>query len=242
MNLHTRAPLIVPDHRPLVNPFLHPPSLHPSCVLALLPQWDDKWVDYSGRGNHGIVHGATPTAKGRHGFAYSFDGVDDYVDCGNDASLNITDTITIEARVNNKLTVGTGFIGSKALKHSDWAYRLYVNPFSVTFDIWTPGRTFITAPVTTDVWTHIVGAYDGVQMKLHVNGLLESSAGKTGSIHVNTLPVLVGVSNDVNAATFFNYFNGLIPLIRIYNAAWSPNPADPNYLPEIDPGPPPYNW
>jgi len=37
------------------------------------------------------------TAEGKHGSAMVFDGVDDYVDCGNDSSLNLTDNFTIEA-------------------------------------------------------------------------------------------------------------------------------------------------
>ena len=52
--------------------------------------------DESGYGNDGIIHGATWTT-GISGKALSFDGIDDYIDCGNDASLDIADEITIEA-------------------------------------------------------------------------------------------------------------------------------------------------
>jgi len=57
-----------------------------------------KVIDTSGYGNDGVVHGATlvPGLE-QLGNALSFDGVDDYVDCGNDASLNVTNAITIEA-------------------------------------------------------------------------------------------------------------------------------------------------
>ena len=50
--------------------------------------------------NDGTIHGATWTT-GKYGAALEFDGVDDYVDCGNDDSLDITDTITIEAWVKD---------------------------------------------------------------------------------------------------------------------------------------------
>ncbi|RLI91232.1 MAG: hypothetical protein DRO95_04750, partial [Candidatus Altiarchaeales archaeon] len=53
-------------------------------------------VDISKYGNDGTIYGATWT-DGKFGKALSFDGVDDYVDCGNDSSLDITDAITIEA-------------------------------------------------------------------------------------------------------------------------------------------------
>jgi len=47
--------------------------------------------------NDGVIYGATYTAD-RHGqpnSAMSFDGVDDYIDCGNDESLKIIDDITL---------------------------------------------------------------------------------------------------------------------------------------------------
>ena len=37
--------------------------------------------DFSGEGNHGTINGAS-WKDGRYGWALEFDGVDDYVDCG----------------------------------------------------------------------------------------------------------------------------------------------------------------
>jgi len=54
--------------------------------------------DSSGNGNDGVIYGAT-WVEGKYGKALSFDGVDDYVDFGNDASLNV-ECITLEAWVN----------------------------------------------------------------------------------------------------------------------------------------------
>lgn len=48
-------------------------------------------VDRSGNGNNGLISGATP-AIGKHGSALEFDGVDDYVDAGSDASLDDIET------------------------------------------------------------------------------------------------------------------------------------------------------
>ena len=52
--------------------------------------------DSSGKGNDGEIHGAQ-WVGGKFGEALEFNGVSDYVDCGNDASLNITDEITVAA-------------------------------------------------------------------------------------------------------------------------------------------------
>jgi len=57
--------------------------------------------DSSPFGNNGTIHGAS-WVRGKFGYALKFDGTDDYVDCGSDDSLNITDAITIEAWIYPK--------------------------------------------------------------------------------------------------------------------------------------------
>jgi len=52
-------------------------------------------------GNDGTIIGPK-VAAGKYGDALSFDGQDDYVNCGNDDSLNITKAISIEAWVYMK--------------------------------------------------------------------------------------------------------------------------------------------
>ena len=54
--------------------------------------------DISGNGNDGTINGAE-FVKLKSGYALRFDGVDDYVDCGEGPSLDIADAITLEAWV-----------------------------------------------------------------------------------------------------------------------------------------------
>ena len=53
----------------------------------------------------GTNNGATLSTgrKGEANGSYSFDGVDDYIDCGNDESLDITDEITISAWIYDNI-------------------------------------------------------------------------------------------------------------------------------------------
>jgi len=52
--------------------------------------------DSSGHGNHGTVYGATWVDSEKYGKALSFDGIDDYVNVGNDDSLtNLSGNLTI---------------------------------------------------------------------------------------------------------------------------------------------------
>ena len=55
-------------------------------------------LDSTVNANHGTKNGCVEV-EGLKGKAQSFDGVDDYIDCGNDASLDIDATITLETHV-----------------------------------------------------------------------------------------------------------------------------------------------
>lgn len=57
--------------------------------------------DYSGYGNNGTVNGATWTSSGKVGGAYQFDGANDYINAGNNPSLNISREITLMAWVKS---------------------------------------------------------------------------------------------------------------------------------------------
>ena len=55
--------------------------------------------DTSGNANDGKIHGAEFVKVG-DGYALRFDGVDDYVDCGSDKSLDLREALTIEAWIH----------------------------------------------------------------------------------------------------------------------------------------------
>jgi len=58
-----------------------------------------KTEDLSGLGNYGLINGAAWNDGGRVGKCLSFDGDNDYVECGRNGNLDITDKITLEAWV-----------------------------------------------------------------------------------------------------------------------------------------------
>ena len=88
-------PVKTPIRRPFVTSLRRPLNISSGCVLAVLPEVRNKWFDYSGYNNHGTIFGATKVS-GRNAEGLSFDGVDDYVNCGSAASLDNIPVKTIE--------------------------------------------------------------------------------------------------------------------------------------------------
>lgn len=78
------------------------------------------------------------------------------------------------------------------------------------------GALFGTGALTINTWTHLAGTYDGVTLRLYVNGVQVSSRAQTGPIAVSTNPLQIG------GDTFYGqYFQGKIDEVRIYNRALS---------------------
>jgi hypothetical protein len=174
--------------------------------------------------NDGILYGGT-TWQPTGGFidgALEFDGVDDYVDCGNDASLDITDEITVAAWVktndanngehNPYVTKGDY---SYALKH----FGLNSIEFFIYDNAWWQVVQFPVDSSFNDVWHHIAGTYDGSELKLYLNGRLQST-----TLHIGHI---ASSSDNVNMArnseATFRFYDGLLDDVRIYNCALSPD-------------------
>ena len=75
--------------------------------------------------NHGTIEGNPKKVEGKVEEVMEFDGADDFVDCGSDASLDITDAITIQVWINPK-AAGEGGPNSGPICKADAG----VNPWS----------------------------------------------------------------------------------------------------------------
>jgi hypothetical protein len=207
--------------------FLDDIRLYPQREIAapitpvLVGHWklDNNAQDSSGNGNNGTLSGGpTYVAAGKIGAALSVDGIDDYVDCGNAAGLNITDAVTLSVWVNTSDAANgqhNDFVGkgdqSYCLKH-------YLDNY-IQFFIYDGGWFNSNGPaVTMDFngsWHHLAGTYDGTQGKLYVDGKLVGSVLHTGVIATSTYNVNIGRNSQNTDRLYY----GLIDDVRIYHGA-----------------------
>lgn len=199
--------------------------------------------DYSGKGNHGRL-GSTRDADTNDPLwtpqGLSFDGVDDYVNCGSDPSLKVTDgSYTFEAVVmhlvqppqaaNYFWVVGkTGWDMGLALRtnwggnadRARWILRAYDGENKPH-----------TAPVNYDSfddygkYVSITGVYDAL------DGALLIYVGYTLCCTISmpshrAYPASTYIGSPGGNTLFFN---GEIPLARIYNRALSPEEVQQNH-------------
>lgn len=147
----------------------------------------------------------------------NFDGIDDHINFKNNYNLN-TGNFSIEAWIKSNASNGnTQTIISKRLNTSSpdgYDLRLVNNIVSFNFN-----NNFINAShaIDTNRWYHIGVTFDGTNYKLYIDGLLE----KTGSgvnPTSNSVDCVLGAMAQ-NSTTPYNYFNGYIDEVRIWNAS-----------------------
>ena len=161
--------------------------------------------------------------KARMHKALYFDGVDDYVEVPDSASLNITDEITIEAWIKPSDDSENTIVGKRdayifAYSPSWNRRKLYFNYYNGSE--WVGGTYSNTKIEDFTKFYHVAATYSRYKgiVRIFINGKLDVENTVTADkIAVNANPVEVGYVWNVW------FFNGIIAHVSIYNRALSPS-------------------
>ena len=179
-------------------------------------------ADSSGNGKDGRLTTYTIPAwrLGRMNGALLFEDNGGYVHCGTGPDFDITDAITVTAWIAvNDFTRNWQAILTKG----DSAYRLHrfgTNDSLAFHCTRQEGGTFQangTISVNDGLWHHAAGVYDGSQIYLYIDGILDVNQPASGTINTNAFPVMLGE----NAESIRRIWDGLIDDARIYDRALS---------------------
>ncbi len=174
--------------------------------------------DRSGLDNHGTLHGPQSVLRGK-GYALRFDGVDDYVDCGNSRSLDLRGPLTLSAWVYPQ-TASAGEPGIVGKWFDSYALTLYRG--GCWFYI-SDGGNNVKTPLETGRWHHVVGTFDGQRLRLYVNGVLAAiGKSKTTSTRPGRSFSMGRILPDPAATSAGRgYFDGMLDEVKVYNRAIS---------------------
>ncbi len=176
-------------------------------------------TDSSGRGNHGIARRNTSvlSTSGKINSALSFNGSSDYIDCGNNSSLNLTDNFTIVAWIKPRSFSWLAGIVSKYHNPNANSYFLRLNRDSPYNKLEFGGQSYVTSLSTlkADQWYFVIGMRDSGIGKIYINGNFDTSS--SVSILSSADPVYIGVDFKVDP----RYFDGAIDNVMIFNRTLS---------------------
>jgi hypothetical protein len=202
-------------------------------------------ADVSGHGNIGTFHGGVSWVyPGRSGACVAMNGVDGYIDCGNNASTNLTGDMSFSAWVK----MNSGYYDQKIGGNQSGAgggYKLCIYNSKAEFEV-RDAKNY--AHLNRDVlggtvlvmgtWYHILGVYNesGHWIKTYVNGKLDRVLQGNGSgTGLNDVPVAALGSTTGRFVmgkepwTSLYFFDGSMDDIRIWNRSLTDQDAKTLY-------------
>ncbi len=199
-----------------------------TCVGMWL--FDKNTNDSSGNGNDGTLIGDPKWVDGNSGKALDFDGVGDWVDCGNEPEFNITDTITISAWVYQREQGSSwnGIVSKTDSNTNGWEIRtMQAGSNNIQCRVLNGSDGGPSTTLTNKVWSHVVGTYDGSIIRLYVSGRpaqamaphgVQKSTAPQNGIATNSRSLSIGKLAYANL-----FFNGTIDEVAVFNVALTEN-------------------
>ena len=200
-------------------------SVDNSLLLSRVSNWKlDGNANDSWGVNNGTLVGPThlPVLKTGSdcvsGSCYSFDGTEDYIDCGTGSNLNILGELTISAWAKT--------IGSYDPLAGNWYYDNAGDKQGYRLDVDTTGYARITtlASLVTSLeivndnkWHYLVGVYNpSTFLKIYVDGKLSNTvtSGIPSSLNASTHGFHIGYYYSNGNS----YFAGSIDDVHVYSA------------------------
>lgn len=186
-------------------------------------------LDSSGNNLHGTMGaGVTRTTAGKFGNAHVFSGAANAFTTLPDSPLLDLQRFTLSAWVNPVIAAPpaipwTAVVTKERL--GGHAYALYATgiPSNLPGIFVTPGIAGAPergvsglAAIPLHVWTYLAGTYDGVVLRLYVNGV------EAGNIPIASIAPSNGAVRIGGGLIRAEYFRGQMDEVRIYNRALSP--------------------
>ena len=199
------------------------------------------WTDISGNSNNGTLTNG-PVFNNTNGGSITTDGIDDYINLGNAASIKMgTSNFTISTWVKILTQTGPatfkGVITSKQAAAAAAGYGFYWNN-SVNKFLWSTANGSSSSEIfTTNTWSSLVNVWSNIVMirqngatnngHFYINGVYESLLSAATVLNVDTTTnMTIG-----NTADFFSsyWFTGTYGIMQIYNRALSATEVLQNY-------------
>lgn len=189
------------------------------------------WKDMSGIGNNGTLTNG-PTYSSANGGSIVFDGSNDYV-IATDTSL----PMGVTSRTNQFYFFATtstlgdlvvyGTPGNKSgASNNQMNAILWLNN-RVYFSAYGGAYNVFSSILNINQWYNVAVVYNGVSNLIYINGSLNAT-GPVGFSTVSDGTLTIGCRRNGDSS-FIEFFNGIIPIVKIYNRALSQSEVQQNF-------------
>ncbi len=184
------------------------------------------WSDISGQTNNGtLTNGPTFSTDG--GGTIVFDGTNDYASINHNSILNFTTGLSIASWY--KTTVG---VDSYITTKTNDSFYLCVGPTGTTANKMSfflngtsGGWLQSSANANSGNWTYVVATWSGGTSSIYLNGVLDNSGTRSGTLQTGTAALYLGYRSDGAGS----YLNGSLGNFQLYNRALAAAEVLQNY-------------
>ncbi len=175
--------------------------------------------DMSGNNHDGELVGTARWVDGKYGKAIEFDGSTSYVEVPDADDFAIETNITFAAWFKPSVVINAANNAYRMMSKNNDVFFLfnYQQLGQLGFLVKDPTGTnhavhSTTAEWIAGTWYHAAGTFDGRELKIYINGILEATMPYEGKIGTSKLALWIG-ADDLP-----NYFPGAIDDVRIYSS------------------------
>jgi Concanavalin A-like lectin/glucanases superfamily/FG-GAP-like repeat/HYR domain len=199
-----------------------PPPPPGSSTNLLISHWKldevsgNTALDSTGPNQGTLMGGALREPAGKFGGAALFDGNNDHVNMPDSPSLDLSNRFSISLwfRPSQLLHAGSGRKDLLQKFLSYWIILNYPNGDGRLSFVLNSGSPYARSTTTiwqSNTWYHVAATYDGVTMKLYINGVLEDSTSSVFLPNNTASPLQIGGNT-----TQGHWFPGAIDDVRLY--------------------------
>lgn len=175
--------------------------------------------------NRNLDIGPFHQPSGQYNYGVQFDGIDDYINISYNSEYAFSSAMSVSTWAKFLPMADDGSPTARLLvKHSD-GFTDGTSRYYLSFNDNTQLLNFVVGnatkkqTLTSDIsvndgnWHHIVGTYDGTDVKLYVNGSLMSSESLGGNLDTSTEPIYIGKDDGDRP------FNGSLDNMMLFDRA-----------------------
>jgi hypothetical protein len=221
--------------------FVRPANMTNNILLLHMNEQSGNIIDSSGNSNNGspiFFEGNEYNASGKFGASLDFEitggvGPAEYINFSTPAQLNqLENQLTLEAWVKPEsfpsdptiIDKGTSLMSFYISSGATNALK-----FILDTSVGSPTTYSASTDMDVDQWYHLVATYNGSQIRLYLNGVLDNTpASRTGTVSTNNLDLIVGSGWSGSNPLGFP-FDGLIDEVAIYNRSLSAQEIEEHY-------------
>jgi hypothetical protein len=180
-------------------------------------------TDSSPFGANGTLSGTAHWSTDCGGMTcFDFDGSTNYFSTTSASQLQPTTALTITAWIKGD-TWGAGSETDTILRKGDASPNNYIfavadGKVMLCLDEADTAGIRSTTTLSTGQWYHVAATWDGSTVKIYIDGVLNTSTSRTGTIGTDTRTLYMGGRSGGT-----DMFNGMIRDVRFYNRALSAN-------------------